>query len=104
MLKAFGYDTICIDTHGTNIYHFNLITVVVIDEYGEGILVAWMLSNREDTISLIPFFEAIKGNSSVITPSWFMSNDADNYINAWKAVFNEGDTKKILCAWHIDRT
>ena len=33
-----------------------------------------------------------------------MSDDADNYFNAWKAVFGEGDTKKILCAWHIDRT
>ena len=69
MLKAFEYDTVYIDTtHGTNIYHFNLITLVVIDEYGEGIPVAWMLSNREDTISLLPFFEAIKGSSGVITP------------------------------------
>ena len=33
-----------------------------------------------------------------------MSDDADNYFNAWKAVFSEGDTKKILCTWHIDRT
>ena len=32
-----------------------------------------------------------------------MSDDADNYFNAWKAVFGEGDTKKI-CAWHTDRT
>ena len=32
-----------------------------------------------------------------------MSDDADNYFNAWKAVFGEGDTKKILCTWHIDR-
>ena len=69
MLMAFEYDTVCIDiTHGTNIYHFNLITLVVIDEYGEGIPVSWMLSNREDTISLIPFFEAIKCSSGVITP------------------------------------
>ena len=33
-----------------------------------------------------------------------MSDDADNYFNAWKAVFGEGDSKKIICAWHIDRT
>ena len=76
----------------------------MIDEYREGIPVAWMLSNREDGISLIPFFEAIKCSSGVITPSWFLSDDADNYFNAWKAVFSEGDTKKILCTWHIDRT
>ena len=33
-----------------------------------------------------------------------MSDDADNYFNAWKAVFVEGNTKKIISAWHIDRT
>ena len=66
-LKAFGHDTVCIDTtHGTNMYHFNLITLVVIDEYVEGIPVASMLSNREDAISLIPFFAPIKGISGVI--------------------------------------
>ena len=48
MQKAFGYDTVYIDTtHDINIYHFNLITLVVIDEYGEGISEVWMLSNRE---------------------------------------------------------
>ena len=69
-------------------YHFNLIALVVIDEYGEGIPVAWMFSNREDAISLIPFFLlAIKGSSGMISPSCFMSDDADNYFSVWKAVF-----------------
>ncbi len=35
-------------THGTNMYDFNLLSVVVLDEYGEGIPVAWMISSRED--------------------------------------------------------
>ena len=49
MFLKFGNDTICIDsTHGTNMYDFYLVTVLVIDEYGEGIQVAWMISNRED--------------------------------------------------------
>ena len=30
MLKAFGYDTVCIDTtHSTNIYHFNLTYIIL---------------------------------------------------------------------------
>ena len=33
-----------------------------------------------------------------------MTDDADNYFNARKTVFGEGNTKKIICAWHIDRT
>ena len=35
--------------------------------YGKGIPVAWMLSNREEGISLIAFFAAIKGSSGVIS-------------------------------------
>ena len=70
-MQAFPYNPILI----TNMYHFNLITLVVIDEYGEGIPVALMLSNREDAISLIPFFATIKGISGVILHisnlSWF---------------------------------
>ena len=73
----------------------------MIGEYAKGIPIAWMFSNREAAISLIPFFAAIKSSSNVISPSWSMSDDADNYFNAQKAVFGKGDTKKIICAWHI---
>ena len=58
-----------------------------------------MLSKREDAISLTPFFAAIRG---VISSSWFMPDDANNYFNARKAMFGEGDTKKINCAWLIE--
>jgi hypothetical protein len=105
MLEAFGKDTICIDsTHGTNQYDFHLITILVIDEYGEGIPISWMLSNREDAMALIPFFKAIKNKCKVTTPKWFMSDDADNFFNAWKGVFGLGNSKKILCTWHVDRS
>ena len=34
----YGDTCVCMDaTHGTNMYDFNLITVLVIDEFGEGI-------------------------------------------------------------------
>ncbi len=33
-----------------------------------------------------------------------MSDDAEQYFNAWKNVFNTENTKKILCAWHVDRS
>lgn len=35
-------------TYGTNGYYFNLITVIMVDEFGAGIPVAWCISNRED--------------------------------------------------------
>ena len=54
MMKRYSNGrVVCIDgTHATNAYDFNLITVLVVDEYGEGYPVAWCISNREDTLML----------------------------------------------------
>ena len=32
-----------------------------------------------------------------------MTDDAEQYHNAWVEVFGESNTRKILCAWHVDR-
>ena len=56
LFKKFGCTAVCIDcTHGTNAYDFNLTTILVIDEYGEGLPVGWMISNREDKQMLTEF-------------------------------------------------
>ena len=67
-------------THGTNIYHFNLITVLVVDEFGEGILTAWAITNTEDVTLLVEFLRAIEKNTGPISPHWFMSDDAPQYF------------------------
>ena len=36
-----------------------LITILVLDDFGEGIPVAWAISNREDAIILVEFLEAM---------------------------------------------
>ena len=74
----FSNDTVCIDsTHGTNMYDFNLITFVVVDEYGEGVPVAWMIANREDSVILTEFLTALKQRTGDLKPTWFMSDDAE---------------------------
>ena len=105
MLVKFGKHIICMDaTHGTNAYDFQLISIVVVDEYGEGLPVGWMISNREDTTALCAFLNAIKTTCGIIEPEWFMSDDAEQYFNAWKGVFGGNRTRKVLCVWHIDRS
>ena len=84
-------------------YDFFLITVLVVDEYEEGIPVAWMISNREDMMALLPFFEAIKRTCGDIAPKWSMSDCAEQYFNAWKGVFDVSQTNKLVCIWHIHR-
>ena len=44
----FGEKIVCMDsTHGTTMYDFLLITVMVLDEYDEGVPIAWALGNRD---------------------------------------------------------
>ena len=105
MLIKFGQNAICMDaTHGTYAYDFNLITAVVIDEFGEGVPVFWAISNKQDTEVLVLVFNVVKQRSGNINPKWFMSDDAQQFFNAWKSVFGGKGCKKLLCAWHIDRS
>ena len=104
MLKEFGSTGICMDaTHGTNMYDFQMISVMVVDGFGEGIPVAWALSNKEDETTLTAFLEALHERCGDIKPILFMSDDAAQYWKSWKSVFGVNSTKKYLCSWHVDR-
>ncbi|KAJ8978145.1 hypothetical protein NQ317_016847 [Molorchus minor] len=49
MLKKIGSNVICIDgTHGLNHYEFELTTIMVIDEFGQGFPTAFMFSNKKE--------------------------------------------------------
>ena len=86
MLKQFGSNAICIDsTHGSNAYHFNLTSIVIVDDCGEGLPVGWMLSNKEDKQMLIQFFRAIKQRVGNISPQWFMTDVPSNTtMHGWR--------------------
>ena len=45
-------------------YDFNLITHLIVDDFGEGIPVAWAISNREDVTLLVEFLRPIKERQS----------------------------------------
>ena len=52
---------------------------------------------------LTEFFRVIEQRAGKINPQWFMTDDAEQFYNAWIEVFGEQDIKKILCTWHVDR-
>ena len=61
MLQFGCGNIVCMDsTHGTTAYNFVLVTVMVVDDCGEGNPVAFMISNREDEAALTAFFQSIK--------------------------------------------
>ncbi len=72
-------------THGTNGYDFKLISIVVVDQFGEGFLVAWCFSNWEDKILLMNFFSHLKHQIGNVKPQWLMSDDTEQFYSAWIA-------------------
>ena len=57
----------------------NLITLMVLDSYEEGIPVAWALSNREDKPVLLTVLYSLKKRCGGVAPCWFMSDMAQQY-------------------------
>ena len=103
-LHCFGNKIICMDsTHGTNVYDFLLISIIVIDDHGEGLPVAWAITNHETTAVLQEFLHVVKRRTGELHPKVFMSDDAEQFYTAWHKVFGECESK-LLCMWHVDRS
>lgn len=104
LAQKFAQNGVCCDaTHGTTGYDFKLTTLLVIDEFGEGVPVAWCLSNHEDFTHMCVFFKIIKRNCGILCPKWFMSDIAPQFYNAWVAINSERRPQHLYCTWHVDK-
>lgn len=85
-LAKYGSDVICVDgTHGLNSYHFELTTLLVLDDLREGFPCSFLISNRSDKEVLKLMFSKIR-EEIIITPKVFMSDMAESSYNAWTEV------------------
>ena len=58
MLCSYASRGVCMDTtYKINDYDFNLTTVMVLDDFQEGIPVLWALSSREDKLFFFTFYK-----------------------------------------------
>ena len=98
IMMQYGQNAILIDsTHGLTQHNFLLITVMTIDEHGEGVPIAWAISNIEDTALLVQYFRALHGNVGDIKCETLMSDCADQFFSAWISIFGDNGTKRLLC-------
>nr|CAH7758959.1 unnamed protein product [Callosobruchus chinensis] len=103
MLKNYGGNIITVDsTHGLNPYDFELTTLLVLDEFGEGFPTACMFTNRKDTLVNEIFFSLIKNQVGSISPKVFMTDITNVFYNAWIKVMG-APLHQLYCSWHIDR-
>lgn len=102
MFQKFALKGVCCDTtHGTNAN--SLTTILVIDEYGQGFPAGWCLSSHEDFTSMTIFFNKIKKNTGDVHFTFFMSDMAPQFYNAWVAVIGNPRPIKVVCTWHVDK-
>ena len=103
MMKDFGPNGVCCDaTHGTTGYEFKLSSLLVVDEFAEGVPVAYCLSNKETNSVLRPFFEKVMEKTGPISPAWFMSDLAPQFYDSFTDV-NSCSPKRLFCTWHVDK-
>ncbi len=91
-------------TYNVNSYSFHLISVLVLDQYQEGIPVAWGISNREDEAVIKYIFEAIKSTCGDLSTEWFMSTLT--LLKIWE----QGDSTRggqlkigyyVICVYYV---
>ena len=59
---------------------------------------AWLVSNHETTTVVIEFLHALKEQCGVVSPKFFMSDDADAFFNAWLFFGGTGEHQEApLC-------
>nr|XP_023014901.1 uncharacterized protein LOC111504553 isoform X1 [Leptinotarsa decemlineata] len=103
VFKKYGNYCVCVDsTRRLNPLDFELITVMVPYEGGEGFPCLFAFTNRSDTAICRLIFEILKSDlgDSQVTPTVFMSEMGDSYYDGWKAVMGPVNSR-FFCTWHV---
>lgn len=79
-----------------------LTTVLTVDEFGEGVPIAFLLSNRADTSTPSFFFELVKKRIDFCLEADVFVSDAPDFFNASSKVMKP-PKHHLLCVWHVDR-
>lgn len=100
----YGSDSVCMDsTFNVATNKLKLTAIVVINEFGVGAPVVFIVSNSLTTDTFEFCFNKIKLALGVsVVPNVFMSDNDNTYYNAWVLVFGKPN-HKLLCTWHITK-
>lgn len=103
VLESLSKNIVCVDsTHGLNAYDFEMTTLLVVDEFGEGFPGCCMYANRKDTYIFEIFFQQIKEKLGNISCNVFMTDIAPAFYNAWQKTMGPA-AFYLFCSWHVDR-
>ncbi|KAE8737484.1 hypothetical protein FOCC_FOCC017052 [Frankliniella occidentalis] len=89
------------ETHGTNQYKYQLLTVIVIDDDRRGWPVAHLITSKSDHHTLQYLFKALKSRiGEEVSVNCVITDDDPALINAMSLGFAVPLTH-LLCKWHV---
>jgi len=99
--QKFGIHLVGIDaTHNTTVYkNLNLTTIVVRDDWGHGIPIAWMLSSSGTEVTITYFIRLILDRNPSVCPRNVMSDRDHAQINSCMKIWTTAIV--FLCWWHV---
>ena len=94
---------LCVDgTHGLTGYGYHLLSIVVVDRHGHGLVCAWALASRENKYIWQLIGESLRPPTKEIAPQVLMSDDKNSAWNGLTRVW-PSLKHKLLCHWHLKR-
>ena len=104
MMVKGSQEILCIDaTHNTNQYEYQLINLIVPDQYGCGYPVAHFLTNCTDINTVTALFKSIKYKVPELQVNCIMTDDDKVLFPSFARVFGS-NIKHLLCLWHIQQS
>lgn len=105
MLKERGNGgIICMDsTHGLA-NKLQLTSIVVVDEFGRGVVTAFCISSGTSSVEWEIFLNSIKeamGGES-ISATVLMTDNDPSFYNGWTRAMGPVQ-HRLICAWHVDQ-
>ena len=94
---------LCVDgTHGLTGYGYHLLSIVVVDKHGHGLVCAWALASRENGAIWQLMGQSLRSITKEIQPQVLMSDDKNSAWNGLTRVW-PSLKHKLLCHWHLKR-
>ena len=95
--------TLCVDaTHGVTGYGYYLLTILVVDIFGQGYPIGWCITSRENGLIWNIFALSLKKKTGHVSPQVLMADDDNSAWNGLRAVW-PSLKYKLLCHWHVKK-
>ncbi len=103
LLQKHGSNVITMDrTRNKDSSLFIMHTMLVLDYDGDGIPVAFTITNRDDAAVIDVFLTCIKEKVGPLEPNTLMTDTQETHLDSWKSIMG-APSYHFFCTWHVKK-